>query len=49
MNKVSFRHVLLAMLAAVLSFGGSFTCSSSSGHHDHDHDDDNIDTRDRER
>lgn len=32
--KITLRHVLLALIAAGLSFGGSFTCKSDSNSHD---------------
>lgn len=35
-----WSHLLLLVLAAALSFGGSFTCKGSTGGHDHDDDDD---------
>lgn len=35
--KVTHRHVLLALVAACLSFGGSFTCHSKSHSDDHVH------------
>ena len=43
MNKIPLRHVLLAMIAAALTFGGSFTCNSDSNS------DDNVRDEDRDR
>jgi hypothetical protein len=35
---MKWRTFLLVLVCAVLSFGGSFTCTTHSGDHDH-HDD----------